>query len=113
MGEQRQECGERAESCGEEDEEWELLLGVDGHLVERRQQLTVGALGAAWVWVEEVSLLERVWDEPEGALPGAVEQVEGAVHPLPVLQVEERVRYRLRVAPLQHMLRRQDQRLHL
>ena len=53
-----------------------------------------------WVWVEEVSLLERVGYEPEGALPGAVEQVEGAVHPLPVLQVEERVRYRLGVAPL-------------
>ena len=47
-----------------------------------------------------MSLLERVGDEPEGALPGAVEQVEGAVHPLPVLQVEERVRYRLGVAPL-------------
>ena len=47
MGEQCEECGERAESGCEEDEEWELLLGVDGHLVERRQQLTVGALGAA------------------------------------------------------------------
>ena len=47
MGEQSEECGERAESGGEEDEEWELLLGVDGHLVERRQQLPVSALGAA------------------------------------------------------------------
>ena len=46
MGEQCEEGGERAESGGEEDEEWELLLGVDGHLVERRQQLPVSALRA-------------------------------------------------------------------
>ena len=46
MGEQSEECGERAESGGEEDEEWELLLRVDRHLVERRQQLTVSALRA-------------------------------------------------------------------
>ena len=47
MGEECEEGGERAESCGEEDEEGELLLGVDGDLVERGQQLPVGALGAA------------------------------------------------------------------
>ena len=55
---------------------------------------------AAWIGIEQMSLLKRIGQESEGALPGAVEQVEGAVHPLPVLQVEERVRYRLGVAPL-------------
>ena len=45
MREQRQQSCERAEPCGEEDEEGELLLRVDRHLVEGGQQLAVGALG--------------------------------------------------------------------
>ena len=43
MGEECEECGERAESGCEEDEEWELLLGVDRHLMEQGQQLPVRA----------------------------------------------------------------------
>ena len=43
MREQSQERGEAAEPGREEDEEGQLLLGVDGHLVECGQQLPVSA----------------------------------------------------------------------
>ena len=47
------------------------------------------------------------------SLPGVVEEVESAIHPLPVLQVEEGVGDALAVASLEDVLRREDQRLHL
>lgn len=47
------------------------------------------------------------------ALPGAVQQVERPLHPFPVLQVEEGVGDGLAVAPLQDVLWRENQTLHL
>jgi len=46
------------------------------------------------------------------SLPGALKQVDGSVDPLPVPQVEERVRDGLAVTTLQDVLRRKYQRLH-
>ncbi len=43
VGEEGEEGGEAAEPGREEDEEGQLLLRVHGHLVERRQQLSVRA----------------------------------------------------------------------
>ena len=60
-----------------------------------------------------MSLLQRIGQESEGALPGAVEQVQGPVHSLPVREMIERVAERLAVPALEDVLRRQDQRLHL
>jgi len=47
------------------------------------------------------------------SFPRALEQVDGAVDPFPVPQVEKRVRDRLTVPALQDVLRRKYQRLHL
>lgn len=47
------------------------------------------------------------------ALPGAVQQVEGPLHPFPVLQVEEGVGDGLAVASLQDVFWRKNQTLHL
>lgn len=47
------------------------------------------------------------------SLPGAVQQVERALHTLPVLQVEEGVGDGFAVPALQDVLRRQNQTLHL
>ena len=44
MGEQSEQGREAAKARRKENEEGELLLGVDGHLVEGGQQLPVGAL---------------------------------------------------------------------
>ena len=60
-----------------------------------------------------MALLKRVGQEPECALPGAVQKVQSPVHSLPVREMIERVAERLAVAALQDVLRRQDQRLHL
>jgi hypothetical protein len=76
------------------------------------KEFPVGALGAGWIGVEKVTPLQGVGQHAEGALPGAVQQVESALHLLPVRQVEEGVGDRFRVATLQHVLRRQDHWLH-
>lgn len=113
MGEQGKQRGERAKSGGENNKERQLLLGVHGDLVERRQELAVGAFRAGRIRVEQVAPLERVRKHPESPLPGAVQKVQGALDVLPVRKVEERVRDGFGVAALQDVLRRQDQRLHL
>jgi len=59
-----------------------------------------------------VTPLQGVGQHAEGALPGAVQQVEGTLHLLPVRQVEEGVGDGFRVTPLQHVLRRQNHWLH-
>jgi len=110
VGEEGQEGGEGAESGREEDEEGQLFLGVDRHLVVAGQELPVGALGAARVGVEEVSLLQRVGDEAEGALPGALQEVARPLHSLPMDQVVKCIGNGLAVSPLENVLRRQYQR---
>lgn len=75
------------------------------------KKFPVGALGAGWVGVEKVTPLKGVGQHAKGSLPGAVQQVEGPLHLLPVRQVKESVGNRLRITSLQHVLRRQDQRL--
>ena len=111
----RKHCGERAETSCEEDEEGQLLLRVDRQLVDSlaRQQLAVDRLAARRVRVEEVALFERLRQRSEGALPRALQQAERALHLLPVFQMEEAVRDGLAVAALEHVLGRQDERLHL
>ncbi len=82
---QGQQSREGTEASCEEDEEWKLLLRVDGHLVEGWEQLAVSALGAARIGVEEVSLLQRVRDQAKGAFPRTMKQVHGSLHSLPML----------------------------
>lgn len=44
MSEEGEERSEAAETSGEENEEWQLFLGVDWHLVKHWQQLPVRTL---------------------------------------------------------------------
>lgn len=60
-----------------------------------------------------MALLQRVRDHAESSFPSAVEQVKRSLNPLPMRKMKESVGHRLRVAPLQDMLRRQAQWLHL
>ena len=112
MGQEGQKRREGAQAGREEDKEGQLFLGVDGDLVEGGQQLPVGAFGATRVRIEEVALLQRVRDQPEGAFPGAMEQIERPVDAFPMLKVEKRVGNGLGIAALQNVLRGQNQRLH-
>ena len=80
--------------------------------MEDWQKLSVSAFGARRVWVEQVSLFQRGGNDAKSAFPRAVEEVESALHLLPMCQVEEGVADGLRVASLEDVLRRKDQRLH-
>lgn len=77
------------------------------------QEFAVGGLSGLWVGEEKVPLLEGVGYEAEGALPGAMEQIESSIHSLPVCQMEEAVGYGLGVTALEYMFRGQNQWLHL
>ena len=44
VSEKREQRSEAAEAGREQDEEWQLLLGIHGHLVKGGQQLPVSAL---------------------------------------------------------------------
>lgn len=66
MREHGQHGSEGAKACCEEDEEGKLFLWVHGHLVERGQQLPICRFCASWVGVEQVTLLQRVGNYPEG-----------------------------------------------
>jgi len=85
VGGQGQKGGYGAQSRREQDEEGQLLLGINGHLVERRQQFAIRALGARGIWIEEMAALQRIRQHAKRALPGAVQQIEGPLHLLPVL----------------------------
>ena len=88
------------------------FLRVDGQIVEERQQFPIGAFGARRVRIEQMSLFQRRGNDTERAFPRAMQKVESPVDFLPMRQMEERVTNRLRIAALQNVLRREDQRLH-
>merc|ERR1719341_1359488 len=108
-----QESCEAAKPSCEQYEERKLLLRVDRHLVENWQKLPVSTLGATRVRVEEVSFLQRIWQQAKSALPCAVQQVQGPINPFPMCEMVEGVADRLTVPPLEDVLGWQDQRLHL
>ena len=76
------------------------------------QQLPVSSLCATRIRMKQMPLLKRIWYKPKGALPGALQQVQGPLHSLPMLQVEKGVRQSLAIASLQNVLRWQDEWLH-
>ena len=79
--------------------------------------------------MEEMSFLQWVWQQAKSALPCAVQQVQSPINPVgtlmvccirkepkepfPMCEMVEGIADGLTVTPLEDVLRRQDQRLHL
>lgn len=112
MSQQSQERRKGTQPSGENNKKWQLFLWIDRYFVERRQQLSVGALGTRGVRVEQVPPFERIRQHPESTFPSAVEQIQRPINRLPMGQVKKRVSDGFRVAPFQHVLWGQNQRLH-
>lgn len=58
--------------------------------MEARQKLAISTFGAhLWVREEQVAFLQWVWDETKSSFPSVLEEIQGAIDVLPVLEVEK------------------------
>jgi len=89
VGQQGQQGSETAQPSSKEDEKRKLLLRINRNLMKHGKQLPVSTFCAARIWIEQMSLLQWVGKQSEGPLPGAVQQVQSPIHPLPMSEMIE------------------------
>lgn len=73
--------------------------------MEGWQKFSVSTFGAARIRIEQVALLQRIRNQPESALPSAVQKVQGSVDSSPMLEMKKSVGDGLGIASLQNVLR--------